>query len=208
MHISTPVSDKLNHHLEKYLSYAYAKIGYKTDYEKILVDRARVMIDAGKLDAIMIAEKEVEQKYTNILRVPVMLVKGSLVLYCNNNVNCQTEVLNNPSNIIGIILGHSMAVNFMKTKQASAYTVINAVNLDAMLHKGRLDYILTINVEPLGNISGFDDSLYQQIEVFRSEGYHYIHKKHAQLLPELTQALQLAIEKYGPLNTSDKISSH
>ncbi len=41
--------------------------------------------------------------------------------------------------------------------------------------------------------------LFKKVDIFQTESYHYIHKKHEKLLPKLTKALQLAIEKYGPL---------
>jgi len=83
IHITTPLSDALSYRFEKYLVYAYTKLGYKVIFEKILTARAREMVDAGQLDAIMAAEKEIENTYNNLLRVPVMLAKGALVLYCN-----------------------------------------------------------------------------------------------------------------------------
>ncbi len=62
--------------------------------------------------------------------------------------------------------------------------------------KGRLNYILIVNEDQLGKIGDFDESHLQKVEIHRSEGYHYIHKKHEKLLPQLTKTLQLAIEKF------------
>lgn len=68
-----------------------------------------------------------------------------------------------------------------------------------MLTKGRLNYVIIVQGDQLGKVSDFDDRAYQKVEIYRSEAYHYIHKKHKNLLPKLTQALQLAIKKLGPL---------
>mgnify|MGYP001572527229 CR=1 FL=1 len=72
------------------------------------------MVEAGTLDAIMIAEKEIEQKYNNLLRVPVMLAKGSLILYCSEKVYCHPSALNKIDNVIGVVRGSSMSANFMQ----------------------------------------------------------------------------------------------
>ena len=203
MHITINLSDKVSYRFEKYLLFAYNQLGYKVIFEKILSARAREMVDAGRLDAMMIAEKEIVQVYTNLLRVPVMLAKGSLILFCNKQVDCQVSALNKANNIIGVVSGHSMSAYYMRQKRASTYAVKGQEHLGVMLTKNRLNYVLIINEDRLGNIGDFDDTPYQKIEVYRSEGYHFIHKKHKNMLPGLTQSLQLAIEKYGPLVKSD-----
>jgi len=199
MHITIPLSDKMNSHFQKYLLFAYNHLGYKVIFDKILSARARKMVEAGRSDAIMIAEKEIVQVYRNMLKVPVMLAKGRLMLYCKKELYCDASVLNKTSNVIGVTSGRSLSANFMRSMQASTYAVKGAVNLGFMLAKGRLNYALIVNEEQLGNIGDFDDNQFEKVEVYRTEGYHYIHKKHKNILPELTQALQLAIEKYGPL---------
>lgn len=199
MHITVPLSDRLSTRYEKYLLYAYNQLGYKVIFEKILIARAREMVGSGRLDGMMIAEKEIEQVYHDLLRVPVVLAKGSLVLYCKKELRCDIAVLNDMHNIVGVISGHSISANFMKKMSASIYELKSAENLGIMLSKGRLDYVLIVNEAQLGNIGDLDESQYQQAEIYRTEAYHYIHKKHAKLIPQLTESLQAAIKKYGPL---------
>lgn len=116
MHISVNLSDKLNAHFEKYILYAYNQLGFKVSFEKILPARAREMFGAGQLDAKMIAEKEIEQVYNNILRVPVML-------YCNKQVDCQLSALSSESNVVGVVSGNSLSGNYMRKMRASTYAV-------------------------------------------------------------------------------------
>ncbi len=205
MHITVPLSDRMSYRFERYLLYAYNQLGYKVKFEELLTARAREMVDAGRFDGLMVAEKEIEQVYTNLLLVPVMLARGSLVLYCNREVNCQASVLNNGNNTVGVVSGYSMSANFMQKKQAATYAVKSSDNLGLMLSKGRLNYVLLVHEEQLGTIGDLDESSFQKFEVHSSEGYHFIHKKHQHLLADLTQALQLAIEKFGPLVEPSKI---
>jgi len=199
MHIATSLSDKLNYRYEQHLSYAYNQLGYKVLFEPILTARARKMVNAGQLDALMLAEKVVEEAHNDILRVPIMLAKGSLMLYCNKRVKCKTSELNNSDNIVGVISGDSMSGKYMRQMRASTHAIRSSESLTNMLIKERLDYILLVFEEQFGTVSGLDVSQYQKVEVYRSEGYHYVHKKYEYLLPDLTLAMQLALEKYGPL---------
>mgnify|MGYP000681092069 CR=1 FL=1 len=208
IHITIHLSDKISYSFEKYLLFAYNQVGYKVIFDKILTARARAMVDAGRLDAIMVAEKEIEQVYTNLVRVPVMIAKGSLMLYCKKRVVCSASALQNANNIIGVVSGNSISANYMKPMRASTYAVKSQENLGVMLTKGRLDYVLVVYEDRLGNIGNFDESPYQKVEIYRSEAYHYIHKKHRHLLPKLTKALELAIEKYGALVLPDEAENN
>lgn len=199
LYIASALSEKVNIRFEKYLLYSYRHLGYKITFEKILVARSREMADVGRLDALLIAEKEIENSYKNLLRVPVILAKISFVLYCVKEVNCQKEALDDASNMIGVVSGNSISANFMRSKLASTYAIKGADSLGVMLTMNRLNYILMMNEDQLGSVGNLDETQFQKTELFRTEGYHYIHKKHKKLLPELTQALQLAIDELGPL---------
>jgi hypothetical protein len=199
MHITIPLSDKLSFRYKKYLLNTYDYLGYEVKFEKILVARAREMVDAGRLDAILIAEKEIEQVYSNIIRVPVILAKGALVLFCAKEVICHQGVLNDDRKLIGVVSGHSISANFMQQKYASTHEVKGLDDLGVMLSRKRLNYALFVYEEQIGTIGLFDEEKFQKTEIYRSEGYHYIHKKHKALLPEITKALKLAIEELGPL---------
>jgi len=202
--ISIPLSDNISHRYEKYLLFAYNHLGYKVTFDQILIGRARELVNSGDLDGMMIAEKEIEQSFSNLLRVPVVIAKGALVLYCNKSVVCDKSVLNDVNNIIGVTSGKSISANFMETVQASSYAIKSDEDLGSMLTKDRLYYVLLIDEVQLGNLGSLNESLFNSVVVYRSEGFHYINKKHKNLIPGLTQGLQLAIEHYGPLVSPKK----
>jgi hypothetical protein len=202
--ISIPLSDNISHRYEKYLLFAYNHLGYKVIFDQILIGRARELVNKGELDGMMIAEKKIEQTFYNLLRVPVVIAKGALVLYCNKRVVCEKSALNDANNVIGVTSGKSISANFMETVQASSYAIKSDENLGSMLVKGRLHYVLLIDEEQLGNLGNLDESQFNTTVVYRSAGFHYVNKKHKNLLPGLAQGLQLAIEKYGPLIKPNK----
>lgn len=204
MRISIPLSDKMSYRYEKYILLAYNQLGYKVLFEQMIVARARELVDAGELDGMMIAEKEIDQVYSNLVRVPVVLAKGALMLYCNKAVVCELSVLDDASNIVGVISGNSMSANFMRSKQASIYALKSNENLGAMLTKERLNYVMLVDEDQLGNLGELDDTQFNKVEVYRTEGYHFINIKHKHILPELTQAMQNALDKYGYLVDTQK----
>ncbi len=50
----------------------------------------------------------------------------------------------------------------------------------------------------MGNLGGIDEQKYGQVELAALEGFHYIHEKHKNLLPQLTAAIELYIEERDP----------
>jgi len=202
--ISIPLSDNISNRYEKYHLFAYNYLGYQVIFDRILIGRARELVNKGELDGMMIAEREIEQTFANLLRVPVVLAKGALVLYCNKSVVCDKSVFNDADNVIGVTSGKSISSNFIDTVAASSYAIKSDEDLGSMLTKGRLYYVLLIDEVELGNLGSLDESLFNTAVVYHSEGFHYINKKHKNLLPGLTQGFKLAIEHYGPLVSPKK----
>jgi len=205
MYVSVPLSDKISHFFEPHIVHSYNLIGFKVVFTKILTVRARNMVNAGQLDSIMVAEKEIEQNYQNLLRVPVLLAKGTIMLYCVEQVVCHDSALNVSENVIGVVKGNNISSSLMNNKKASSYAIKSEENLLNMLIKGRLDYVLITEVEAFGNLAGKNDENINKIEIYQSEGYHYIHKKHAELLPKLTAAMQASVSRYGALVNSSNV---
>lgn len=173
--ISIPLSDNISNRYEKYHLFAYNYLGYQVIFDRILIGRARELVN-----------------------------KGELVLYCNKSVVCDKSVFNDADNVIGVTSGKSISSNFIDTVAASSYAIKSDEDLGSMLTKGRLYYVLLIDEVELGNLGSLDESLFNTAVVYHSEGFHYINKKHKNLLPGLTQGFKLAIEHYGPLVSPKK----
>ena len=111
---------------------------------------------------------------------------------------CSEDVLDDRRNLIGIISGTNVTSHFMKDKKASVYQVKTADNVALMLEKKRFDYILTVDADNVGNFSNIPQENYDRFIIKDVFGYHYVHKKIAGLIPELTTSLANAIDEIGP----------
>ncbi len=203
MHISVPLQDMIYQRYHKYLRFAYNHIGYQVKFEPILLVRAYWMISQNKLDGIMIAEQNMDIETKEVIKIPVLLASGNLLLICVKKVTCNESILENKATLIGITRGDSLSLRFLRDKNAESYEVKGSKSLGEMLKRGHLKYILTIYEQALGDFSKINTSDYQHVKIIKIEGYHFIHKKHQQLVPALTEALKLAIKEYGPLIAND-----
>jgi len=183
--------------LQKHLIYAYKLLGYKVEFYPMFPGRALKLTNKGELDAEAIRIPIIERKAPNLIRIPVSLVKGHLELYCAYKVPCDESILNNENNIIGVVSGTNITTTYMKTKGASAYNIASNLVLAQLLERNRLDYILSLSTKGSKNIVDIDRSKYQVIQLYEFDSYHYIHKKHINIISNLTSALQKAQDELG-----------
>ena len=185
--------------LKDYIIRAYHLIGYRVTFHQYPPGDSIKMTNVGKLDAELIRRPIIELSAKNLIRIPVKLLSGQLVLYCSNNIKCDDDVLNDSSAIIGIVSGKNITSNYMKNKNASVYQIKENKNLALLFEKQRIQYILSLDIDGIGNINFIDKSQCQTFQLSLYDSYHYIHKKHENLVPELTLALSQAIEEIGPI---------
>lgn len=196
--VSTIASNQLVSWYKRYVVKAYNDIGYKVTIVEHSPKKSAEEGNKGNIDAVVIRVSEIEDNLIDFQRVPTIIAKGKLVLYCQKNVICNDEVLNNRHNLIGIVSGVNITSNYMKNKNASTYQVETDTNVAMMLNKKRFDYILSVDVDDLGNYSDLVTEDYNRIVIKELVGYHYVHKSISGLIPELTTSLANAIEEIGP----------
>jgi hypothetical protein len=184
--------------LKDYIIRAYSLIGYRVALHQYPPGDSIKMTNVGKLDAELIRTPVIELSAKNLKRVPVKLLSGQLVLYCLNHIKCDSDVLNDVAATIGIISGKNITSNYMEDKNAPVYQIKGSQNLVKLFEKQRIQYILSLDIDGIGNIGSIDKSQYQSFQLALYDSYHYVHKKHEELIPELTLALQQAIEEIGP----------
>ncbi|GHE83611.1 hypothetical protein [Thalassotalea profundi] len=202
--VATVPNNQLLNWYKNYILKAYTDIGYKVSFVEYSLGKSVVEGNKGKIDALIVRTSEIEDKLVNFRRVPTVVAKGKLVLYCQKNVECSEDVLNERQNLIGIISGTNVTSHYMQDKKASVYQVKTADNVALMLEKKRFDYILTIDEDYFGNYSNLPQEDYNRIIIKEVFGYHYVHKKIAGLIPQLTTSLANAINAVGPPKLASK----
>ncbi len=194
----SPNTKEIDNYAMRLVNHAYDQLGFKVAFHAIQPGRSLILTDRGDFDGQVMRASNIEKRAPNLLKVPVTLAKGKLALYCAKDVLCDKSILNNSKKVIGVVTGDTASTVFMKDKNGSTYQVRNGVDLATMLTLKRLSYIITLEEEETGNINNLDASLYQRVILLDLAGYHYIHKKHQQLIPQLTTAFEQAIAEIGP----------
>jgi len=174
---------------------AYTDIGYNLEFVEMPIAREIVEIKKGRIDAMIIKLSAIEQSNPDLIRVPVILATGGLFLYCQIDLPCDQSVMDEPLNLIGAITGHNLTTIYLAGRAASVYKTAAGNQLAEMLSKKRLDYILTLEIKGIGNISGLDKLKYNAVKLESVEAYHYIHRRIERILPELTLSLKNVIDE-------------
>lgn len=199
LHISSYKNAKISDRYKKLLTFSYNQLGYRIQFHEMVVSRALKMIKLYQLDALM-AQTSTLMKYEDlpVIKVPVLLGKGKLVLFCKKTLLCNIKVLENPNNIIAVAHGTLGAKTDFLKMNASTYEIATKDAAGKMLALGRLNYLIIIVEESMGNLAGLDERKYGQVELAPVEGFHYIHEKHEKLIPQLSAAMELYIEQFEP----------
>jgi len=201
MKVAMPINVKVSNAVKDHILYAYNLLGYKVDFYPIVTGRSIKLTEIGELDAEAVRISIIETSVKNLLRVPTLLGRGTLELYCLPNIVCDTSVLEQKDNLIGVISGTNITSAYMKNKGASVYHIPSNLVLSQLLNLKRLNYILSLSVnnENRNNIVGIDKSKYQVIPLKQFEAFHYVHKKHKSLVPYLASSLEQAISALGKI---------
>jgi hypothetical protein len=173
----------------------YTRMGYRVRFMHMPIARQTIETNKGSADAMVIKISSIEQSNPNLIRVPVLLAGGGLFLYCQIEIPCDRSVMDEPSNIIGAILGINFTSPYIENYAASFYKTTSVNQLVEMMSKKRLSYILTLEAEGSGDLVEIDKSKYNVVKLDDFEGYHYIHRRIETILPELTLTLKNLIEE-------------
>ena len=175
---------------KRYIASAYQQIGYKVIFKELPFGRAINLGTKGQVDAMLIRISAIEDQMPEFIRVPVLLAKGKAVLYCHKNVVCHETELDNPNNIIGVFSGINFTNKVMAGKRASTYEISTFEQAEKMFLKQRLPYLISLDKTDLGFYMKENPENFNSVVLAHYQAYHYIHRSKADLMPELTQALE------------------
>lgn len=187
-------------HYKKRVFRAYVNLGYKVNFLETSMGRSILEVNNGRIDGITIVSSQVEKVNENLLRVPVLLASGQLVLVCHLDIPCSEKVLDDPLSVIGIVSGANHMSLYMKNKSASLYSSKNPALLTSMFEKKRLQYILSVEIDGIGNYSLLEKGKYSQITLVELKAYHFLHKRFSNFVPEITRSLNEVLSVLGPVN--------
>lgn len=184
---------------KRYVALAYQKLGYKVIFKELPFGRAVNLGSKGQVGAMLIRISAIEEKMPEFIRVPVPLAHGKAILYCQKNLACDETQLDNSLNIIGVFSGINFTNNLMVGKQASTYEISTFEQAEKMFLKKRLPYLISLDKTDLGFYIEDHPENFNKVVLAKYQAFHYLHRSHSHLLPELTKALDAAIQEIGPV---------
>ncbi len=169
---------------------AYQKLDVKLEIIDYPAKRAILMSNSGDIDGEVMRVEGAENDYPNLIRVKPQICAMESRVYVKNK-KFQFEGWHSmKSFIIGIHRGHLYAAK--GTRGMNAVEIDTDDQLMRMLNKGRLDLVVSQVPDALRSIIKFNlteiHSLDPSISYFPL--YHYLHKKHVDLIPEIEMILK------------------
>lgn len=183
---------------------AYKNLDIEVNFLTLPNKRGLRMANSGEIDGEMLRVADTEIHHPNLIQVPVPICSIESILVANERVMATTyEDLKKYR--FGITIGYVDQENLVEKYQLNATRVIKNNTLLEMLMRDRVDVIFLTKLESKYIISKSRNTKLKVLQGFEREMllYHYLHKKHKALVPQITNALQ-ALTKAGKVKLQNR----
>jgi len=175
----------------KAITEAYKRIGITIEIQRFPVERSLQMANSGEVDGELIRRGRIEQSYPNLLRVPVAIVTGEIVVVTKNR---KFEVKGWESLIpykVGYVRGVKV-VEMNLVEGTCAEAVVTGDQAYRKLDAGRTDVVVDIRRQAQFELKrlGLKDLVVLEPPLLTVPFFHYLHVKNQRLTEPLTKSLQ------------------
>lgn len=180
-----PVSDAVTEILEE----AYGKIGIKLQYVDMPRNRSLVEANNGRISGEIGRLPDLEQKFTNLKRVPFPLFAFETVLVADRR-DCGLCTLDDVDNL-AFVSGMQTVLQTIKDADFNKPTsqAVDIDQLHLMFTNKRVKAVALNDFE--AHQLGYYDNPHLIITPLRSQlGYHYLHEQHGHLIEALNDTLE------------------
>jgi len=178
--------------IEQQLTQAYRDIGYQLNIQYLPAERSLKMSSQGKFDGELFRIAAVGQYYPQLLQVPVPLARVELYAFVNAGREHEFGLWQQDATLrIGFVRGFKMAELY---EVAGHKTIVNTPGQAVqMLQQHKIDVLLE-DLQSLLDATAGDEkgaNLVKLPDVLATEElFHFVHQRHQQLIPALTEQLQ------------------
>lgn len=183
---------------EKIVGEAYRSIGIEITTSAMPGERALMIADHAKTDGDINRVAGIEKNYPNLMMVPVAVMNFDAVVIVKK-VKFKVDGWESlRPYVIGIRRGTKFAES--GTKGMHVESVTQYRELFKMLDKGRIDLVVLARpsvkgvfkqMQSEGDGKVLDGMTVLEPPVAHFKTYHFLHKKHAELVPKMTNALKV-----------------
>lgn len=170
---------------------AYEQLGIAVEVDYSPAERALRSANSGRTDGEVARIAGIEKMYPNLIPIPVPIARTDFSVFSKKHSFTVEGFESLQSYRIGIILGGKLMEH--RTQNMERQMVHSLDSLVRILEKDRVDIIAFLRLDTLIKIRELN---YQHIikpltpPILSVEGFHYLHKKHAALVPQITAILK------------------
>lgn len=173
---------------------AYQKIGIKIEILELPGVRGLKYSHEGQTDGEAFRTRGIETEYTDLIRIDVAVSADEMFLFVKQGKEFEVDGWESlPKE--GLV-GYQRGVKFVELNAAKysikTYHVDSTEQLFKMLDFGRVDAVISGSEMGAKNIRtlNLQNIIRLTPPIHTSVLYHYLHKKHAHLVPQITAVLQ------------------
>ncbi|MDF2177146.1 hypothetical protein P2G88_02665 [Aliiglaciecola sp. CAU 1673] len=178
---------------------AYQALGIELELVAMPASRLISSILQGQLDGDVVLAEDIFYPYPDIIAVGPPLSSVTFVLLCQPRVDCTAEILGNPTiTIASTDESYNSVVRRIPNAAGSHIYKVNYLGkMPELVASGHFDYAFYVMSNDWPVPEGVKKL--KRLPLFESYAYHVLHKKHADLVPRLHQAIAnvLASEHEG-----------
>lgn len=191
IHISTLVgSDPATNIAERVVAEAYRRIGKVLVLHKLPGERTLLMANEGQMDGELYRKLGMEREYPNLIILPVPLLTYEIVILTRGT----DFVVNGWESLRPFTIGYVRGIKIVRENTANMKTEAVATMEQAFqkLAMGRTDIVVGNRRSGLAAVEALklEDVRVLSPSLASFPVFHYVHKKHAAMVPVLLAALQ------------------
>jgi len=176
--------------VQSILEEAYAELNIKLRYESLPRLRGEQLASEGIIAGELGRIPGLSEQLTNLIRVDFPIYEFSLLLIADPSQCgvCTPDKLSNLAYLSGLRAGDEVVDSYQLDIPIAK--PIKLEQVIKLMDAGRVEAALMADFQYRGSaLHDRDDLIVYEIK--RYQGYHYLHKKHADLIPDLLSTLKL-----------------
>ena len=175
--------------VQELLEQAYLQLGYQVEYQKVPLARSFVEANSGHIDGLRARVKSVPDTYKNLLRVPFPIVDFEIMLLGNSG-RCGQCTLQEVKNL-AVPRGYLAITEYIAkgNYKIDMLDVISTTKALQMLKAQRVDAVVVADVNLPEQIQSSETD-WTVNSLTTLADYHYLHKRHKDLVLPLTKVLK------------------
>jgi len=187
--VSRIESDFNEDYMERLLTEAYQQIGVKVDYIQYPAKRALYASNLGETDGEMARIEGVDKKFQNLLMTDVTISSIEIVVFTKNEKILVDGWQSLKPYSIAIPRGIRVIENGTAGMEVSAFNTTEKIL--KLVSMGRYDVAILTRIDGLGYVKKLNITNLTILEppLAKVDLYHYLHKKHENLLPKINSSL-------------------